>query len=74
MIIYENRCCDCAVPGYPCIGDACNLRHVEIHVCDNCGREVMREWDLHETDGMELCIDCLKEYIAEEELRPLLMS
>ena len=28
MITYENECCGCAVPAYPCMGDACPNRHV----------------------------------------------
>ena len=26
MITYEDECCACATPAYPCIGDACHHR------------------------------------------------
>lgn len=47
MIVFENHCCDCAVPGYPCLGSACPLRNVPVHYCDKCGAEI-REGDLCE--------------------------
>lgn len=56
MIKYENECCDCAVPAYPCLGEACNLRHVKHLYCDTCKDDV---GVLYLYDGQELCIDCL---------------
>lgn len=64
MIKYENHCCDCAVPGYPCIGMACSLRRVEVHYCDQCGNELD---DIYEVDGEELCEECLKEMFRQKE-------
>ena len=58
MIRIENHCCDCAVPGYPCIGSACPNRNVEVYYCDKCGEELE---DIYEVDGEELCEECLKE-------------
>ena len=59
MVGYENHCCDCAAPGYPCAGSACSLRNVEVHYCDNCEEELGDE--IYDVDGEELCEDCLKE-------------
>lgn len=60
MIRYENQCCDCAVPLYPCRGSSCPLRHVKIYECDECGEEV-DAGELYDFDGEELCIECVKE-------------
>ena len=58
MIVYENRCCDCTVPGYPCKGDMCSNRNVRVLKCDKCKEETDR---LYVVDGEELCADCLLE-------------
>ena len=63
MIIIENHCCDCAVPGYPCRGSACPNRRVEVHYCDNCGHELE---DIYDVDGEELCEECLKEMFIKK--------
>lgn len=60
MVYEENQCCDCAVPGYPCIGSSCPNRHVKIYKCDECKDEV-DQGELFEFDGEELCIDCIKD-------------
>ena len=54
MVKFENECCDCAVPGYPCIGDNCRLRHVKHIYCNSCGNEVEETWD-------GLCEECFIE-------------
>ena len=64
MIRYENQCCDCATPGYPCIGSACPKRNVKIYICDDCGDEVE---DLYYYDGEELCIDCIQKRLDKVE-------
>lgn len=56
MMRCENRCCDCAVPGYPCQGDACSLRHVVVYYCDHCDAELE---EIYDVDGEELCKECL---------------
>lgn len=56
--IYENRCCDCAVPAYPCLGDSCSLRHCRVLICDLCGDEVSR---LYKYNDREMCEECLLE-------------
>lgn len=58
MVKYENHCCDCATPGYPCRGSECPLRKVEVYYCDKCGEELD---EIYEADDEELCEDCLKE-------------
>lgn len=60
MVKIENHCCDCAVPGYPCRGSRCPLRHVEVHYCDRCGEEIPAD-DIHDDDGHEYCEYCRDE-------------
>lgn len=60
MIKYENQCCDCAVPGYPCIGDSCKYRNVPVYYCDECGNEAD-----YEIDGEHYCDQHAKEYMRE---------
>jgi len=62
MVKYENECCDCAVPAYPCLGSSCPNRHVPHYYCDECKDET----NLYEFDGKELCIDCI-----EKKLEPV---
>ena len=58
MVKYENECCSCATPAYPCIGDLCSNRHVKHLYCDKCDDDVD---ELYDVDGEELCKDCLLE-------------
>lgn len=58
MVKYENHCCDCATPAYPCRGSECPLTKVPVHYCDKCECEIE---EIYEVDGEELCEDCLKE-------------
>jgi hypothetical protein len=66
MVRIENHCCDCAVPGYPCLGEACSRRHVRVFYCDKCKGEIGREDKVYksEIDGKDLCEEC---YTAEQE-------
>ena len=67
MIKYENHCCDCAVPGYPCLGESCELRHVPVYVCDRCEWEI--EGDVYEDEGYDdLCEECLKAMHKKREV------
>ena len=59
MVKRENHCCQCAAPGYPCLGAACSLRNVEVYYCDRCGEEF--DGDIYGVDDEDLCEDCLKE-------------
>lgn len=52
---YQNDCCDCATPGYPCNGSHKNVLHF---YCDKCNDEVDR---LYLYGGSEYCADCLLE-------------
>ena len=65
MIRYENHCCDCAVPGYPCLGSSCPNRNVPVYYCDRCGDEI--DGDIYDADGEELCEDCLKDMFRRIE-------
>lgn len=60
----ENHCCDCAVPAYPCRGNSCPLRRVEVHYCDKCEAELD---EIYEVDGEELCEECLKEKFRKND-------
>lgn len=66
MIYYENMCCDCAVPGYPCRGSSCSLRHVPFWKCNFCETDELTEEDMYDDDT---CLDCAKKlgYIEEED-------
>ena len=59
MVRIENHCCDCAVPGYPCMGDLCSLRRVEVTYCDSCHEEIGEYDDIYDADGKEICEYCL---------------
>lgn len=61
---YENHCCDCAVPGYPCLGSSCPNRRVEVHYCDRCGEELD---NINEHENKELCDSCYEETQEESE-------
>ena len=68
MVRYENECCDCAVPGYPCRGSSCPLRHVKVYSCDCCGADINTDYDsLYILDGEELCKDCVLEKLEKVE-------
>lgn len=58
MVKYENHCCGCAVPGYPCLGSSCPNRNVPVYYCDKCGDELE---EIYDVDGEELCEECLKD-------------
>lgn len=60
MIEYRNECCDCAVPGYPCLGDACHNRHVPHVFCDVCGQEIYDD-DVNLSGDYHICSDCKEE-------------
>lgn len=63
MVRYENDCCGCASPAYPCLGSACTLRNVPHYYCDKCGEEET----LFQTDEGELCADCILENLPKVE-------
>ena len=65
MVKIENHCCDCAAPGYPCLGSACPNRNVEVYYCDECGEEL--DDDIYDVDGEELCEECLKEMFRRND-------
>lgn len=66
MIKYENHCCGCAAPGYPCLGSACPFVDVPVYYCDRCKYEI--DGDVYEDDDGDLCEDCLKEKYKKSEV------
>lgn len=66
MTKYENHCCDCAVPGYPCLGSACPFINVPVSYCDKCKCEI--DGDVYEVDGYDLCEECLKDKYRKREV------
>ena len=62
MIKYENHCCGCAVPAYPCIGNACPNINVPVYYCDICDNDTYAEYDI---EGGHYCEDCARGYIKE---------
>ena len=66
MIVYENDCCGCAVPGYPCTGAHKNVPHL---YCDRCDDEVEEVYDF---DGDYICEDCLHEMFTKKKLEDLI--
>ena len=65
MITYENDCCGCATPAYPCMGDACPNRNVPHLYCDKCEEEVD---DLYEWDDEQVCIECIVKSLKKVEI------
>lgn len=59
MIRYEDHCCDCAVPGYPCLGDSCSLRHVPVLYCDMCGEEIWEDSRRNYDKDYHVCTSCV---------------
>lgn len=62
MLIHENQCCGCAVPGYPCLGRSCPYVDVPVYYCDCCGFDVHAEYDI---DGSHYCEGCAITYLNE---------
>ena len=62
MIKYENHCCGCAVPGYPCIGDSCPYVDVPVYYCDNCNDETYAQYNIEDN---HYCEEHAKEYVRK---------
>lgn len=60
--VYENECCGCATPAYPCMGNNCPRRNVPHLYCDECKDDVE---ELYKLDGKELCADCALERLEK---------
>ena len=58
MLKYENHCCGCSSPAYPCRGSRCPNRRVEVTYCDHCD-EAIAPGDIYIVDGEDLCEECL---------------
>lgn len=61
MIRYENECCSCSVPAYPCLGDICPRLRVPHFYCDECGCEEQ----LYYYEGRQLCISCIEQLLEK---------
>ena len=62
MIRYEDHCCDCAAPGYPCMGSSCPNVNVPVCYCDCCDNDIHAEYDI---DGGHYCERCAEAYLKE---------
>lgn len=62
MIKYENQCCDCAVPGYPCLGSSCPNINVPVYYCDFCNNDTYAKYDI---DSEHYCEECTKKYLID---------
>lgn len=56
-----NKCCNCHIPAYKCLGENCPLKVSERYYCDTCGNEEK----LYHFDGQELCINCIEKLLKE---------
>lgn len=67
MIKYENHCCNCAVPGYPCMGNSCPYINVPVYYCDMCTSSTYADYEI---DGSHYCEEHAEKYLKErcEEL------
>ncbi len=65
MVRYENNCCNCASPGYPCIGSLCSLRSVKTFYCDECNEEIDPD-EIYLVENEHLCEECLKKKFRME--------
>lgn len=63
MIEYVNECCNCASPGYPCIGEACPNKNVPRYRCDVCG--IGGDIYKVENEDMDLCEQHLEKHLRE---------
>ena len=63
-IRYENECCGCAVPSYPCRGPSCPRLNVPHLDCDRCGVEDIDE--LYRFGKQDLCYGCFLKVIGGE--------
>lgn len=61
MTVVENHCCDCAAPGYPCMGSACPNRRVTVFYCDNtlCAAHDTGTERLYVVGDSQLCAECV---------------
>lgn len=68
----ENQCCDCATPGYPCLGDLCKRINVKVYFCDKCNAaENPEDLFIYETKDADYdyCEDCFVEACIADATR-----
>lgn len=61
---YEDQCCGCAAPAYPCLGSKCPRRNVLVQYCDICGAETD---ELYAIDDTDYCSECYDKLLYDEE-------
>ena len=71
MVKYENECCGCAVPAYPCMGSACPNRNVPHFYCDECKEDVET---LYYYDGKELCLECIEKMLEKVKAEQIFLG
>lgn len=64
MIKYEDQCCGCAVPAYPCLGSECPRKNVLVKYCDICDKETD---ELYSIDWIDYCSECYDKLLYDEE-------
>jgi hypothetical protein len=75
MITYENECCECSTPAYPCIGEYCSKRRVPHYYCDLCGEEIFiggMEDQSYEYNECHYHKDCLLSKLVSDEVIKML--
>ena len=76
MIVYENECCGCATPAYPCIGESCSKRRVPHYYCDLCGEEIFIGEigeQSYEYDECHYHQDCLLSKLVNDKVVKMLL-
>lgn len=59
MIIIEDECVGCP-PEIGCYGSSCPNKNVSHYFCDECGEEIMSDYDRVSEGGFDYHQDCLK--------------
>lgn len=66
MITIENECVGCSSPSYPCIGDSCPNRNIEVVRCNTCKDDLYTYID-GENEDEHFCIECAIDKLYEKE-------
>ena len=56
---YENHCCDCATPNYPCRGSSCPNRKVLVQEVNEVDDEV-------DDEDVSLPKECIRNFFRKE--------
>lgn len=67
MVRTENHCWHCAVPGYPCQGNACPNRNVKVYYCDKCDPKCEHPLEeVYVKNRKHFCEDCFNKMFLKE--------